>query len=232
MGLLNTLQGDNLIEIWDNVEDEALCEDRCRLTSGCNFYTYHRLNSTLFSSTCFLLTELEEPVVPCEGSTCSSGSPDCASTLCSFFQLEGNGTLHPNGIVITETKDVGMVRIGLCPNIFVVAVGGGGEGYFAGGGSGYIQQAELRSYLPYSTLNANVGGSGRSSSVSDGSGNVVSAEGGGDGGESDGGSGYSGGGTSPGLTTGGYAGAGWSLVATWAKKENINTYVVIFICLA
>ena len=88
----------------------------------------------------------------------------------------------------------------------------GNERYHSGGGSGYIQQAELSgAYLPYSYLQVTIGEAGSSSSVSDGSVNVVSAEGGDYGYSFDGGSGYSGGGA------GGYssdiAGAGWSLTA-------------------
>ena len=43
------------------------------------FYTYHRQNSSLFPSNCFLLTAIEEPIMECEGDTCVSGTPDCAS---------------------------------------------------------------------------------------------------------------------------------------------------------
>lgn len=208
--------GDNLIEIWDDVEDEALCEERCRSTSGCNFYTYHRSNSTLFTDTCFLLTDLEQPVLPCDGNTCSSGSPDCKSTLCSFVNEEG--ILHPYGLVVNETEDIGIVRIGSCPtSVLAVVVGGGGHGTYpdyppqAGAGSGYIQQAELSgAVLPYTILNAYVGDKGEYSSLTDASGNVVRADKGGDS-YSDGGSGYSGGGG--GGSSSNDAGAGWSLIA-------------------
>ena len=118
-----------------------------------------------------------------------------------------------------------MVRIGSCPTtVFVVAVGGGGgcgfqggsnERYHSGGGSGYIQQAELNgAVLPYLNLHvafdpASGNEAGGSSSVTDGSGTVVSAEGGEYGYSTNGGSGYSGGGAA-GYSTD-RAGAGTSL---------------------
>ena len=122
--------------------------------------------------------------------------------------------MYPNGLVVNRepysnalngTKDIGVVRIGSCPrNVFAVVVGGGGSRRddYGGGGSGYIQAAELSGpYLPYSNLRVNIGRDPRipgsadgSSTVRDGSGNVVLAQGGEPPYYNDGGSGYSGGG--------------------------------------
>ena len=52
------LPGDNVLGFIDDVDSEDLCSTSCLENELCKIYTYHRANSTLFSSTCYLLSEL------------------------------------------------------------------------------------------------------------------------------------------------------------------------------
>ena len=114
--------------------------------------------------------------------------------MCTF--LDG-GFSRPNGIAVTDTKEIDFLAIGECPIVLAVAVGGGGTTTDdAGSGSGYIEFQELRVSQPYMRFEARVGSAAEASEVtdkSDGS-SVIRALPGGNGGSSDGAAGYSGGG--------------------------------------
>ena len=189
--------GENLI---DFVADVTMteCENECEVKEQCQFFTYHQANSTVYPGTCFLLTKLQEPIIPCENGTCVSGIPNCRENLCTF--LDG-GFFRPNGIVVTETREIDFLAIGECPIVLAVAVGGGGNTTAnAGSGSGYVEFQELRVSQPYMRFEARVGSAAEASEVtdkSDGS-SVTRALPGGNGGSSysDGAPGYSGGGAS------------------------------------
>ena len=188
-GLLDT----NLIDFIVDVT-EAACEAECTILEECKFFTYHWDNSSTFPSTCFLLTELLEPITHCEDGSCLSGSPNCEQNLCGFVE---DGILYPTGIVVTESKAIGQIVIGECPTAIAVAVGGGGSSttYDAGSGSGYVEFTELGVPKgPYLQLQATVGAAGQSSKLTVDGSTVLTASPGGDGGGNDGGYGYSGGG--------------------------------------
>ena len=114
--------GDNLIDFVLDVT-EADCEAECNILPECNFYTYHNGNSSTYPDTCFFLTELREPITYCEDGTCKSGSPNCKQNLCGYLE---EGKLYPNGIVVTETRNIALLVIGSCGTPLAVAVGGGG----------------------------------------------------------------------------------------------------------
>ena len=131
----------------DFVLDVSLevCQVLCNNMSACNFYTFHGENSTTYPDTCFLLTELREPITYCGVGTCVSGSPDCKASLCGYLE---EGKLYPNGTVVTETKNIALLMIGECNAPVAVAVGGGGTTqYDNGSGSGYVNWTELVSTL-------------------------------------------------------------------------------------
>ena len=115
--------------------------------------------------------------------------------MCGFLE---NGVLFPSGIIVTETKDIGVLTIGPCSAVgaVVVVVGGGGTSTLdAGSGSGYVEFKELQFPRPYSNLGATVGSAGQQSILTDGNSEVlVTALPGGDGGSYQGADGYSGGG--------------------------------------
>ena len=69
--------GDNLLQVLGEVEEESVCEEACDTEEQCSFYTYFRANASLFSSTCYLLKELGEPLVACADDTCVTGTPGC-----------------------------------------------------------------------------------------------------------------------------------------------------------
>ena len=107
------------------------------------------------------------------------------------------GFFRPNGIVVTETREIDYLAIGECPIVLAVAVGGGGSTTEdAGSGSGYVEFQELKVSQPYIRFEARVGSAAEASEVtdkSDGS-SVTRALPGGNGGKDDGAPGYSGGG--------------------------------------
>ena len=139
----------NLLATLGDIEDEAFCSLQCQAEVQCQYYTYHWPNSTLFPSTCFLLSSIEEPIIPCANGTCTSGSPTCFNSLCEF--LDTSGSILSKGIKIcVPGRDFNMVRIGPCPTAIAVAVGGGGTTTSdAGSGSGYVRHEELRAFSPY-----------------------------------------------------------------------------------
>ena len=97
------LGSDNLIDIVADI-NEGDCEDLCDVEDQCKFFTFHFSNSTLYPSTCFLLSEIREPITACqEVGTCTSGSPNCENSLCGFLD---NGALVQNAILVNETKDM------------------------------------------------------------------------------------------------------------------------------
>ena len=181
---------------------EAACEAECQIQEGCNFFTYHNSNSSTYPETCFLLTELREPITHCENETCLSGSPNCDQNVCGFLD---EGILYPNGIVVTESREIDLILIGSCLNPLAVAVGAGGSSrmlssYDAGAGSGYVEFAEIDIVSPYRRFEATVGprgseeqGLSQLTDISDGK-SLVTAQPGESGGYDEGASGYSGGG--------------------------------------
>ena len=189
---------DNQLDIIVDVSEEA-CEAECKSLTGCNHFTYHYENSSLFQETCFLLTELREPITYCQDRSCISRSKNCdliPQSLCGYLV---DGILHPNGIVITESKDVDLILIGSCGTPLAVAVGGGGTTETdAGSGSGYVEFVELSVNGPYRQFSATVGSAQEESQLTDAAdGSVLlTASPGGDGGGYDGAAGYSGGGGS------------------------------------
>ena len=188
-GILN----DNQLDFIVDVTEEA-CEAECENLPECNFFTYHYGNSSTYPDTCFLLTELREPITYCRGRTCISGSQNCDQSLCGYLD---DGTLYPNGIVVTESKNIGLILIGSCGAPLAVAVGGGGTTQEdAGSGSGYVEFVELSINGPYRQLSAKVGAAQQESQLTDeADGSVLlTANAGEDGGSYDGADGYSGGG--------------------------------------
>ena len=99
--------------------------------------------------------------------------------------------------MFTESTDVSMAALGDC-EVTAVAVGGGGSGNYAGGGSGYVASATAP--VVAFQLYVSVGAAGEESALETvgwggvGEETVVRAAPGGDGTNYDGGAGYSGGG--------------------------------------
>ena len=189
--------GDNLIDIVAGVS-EAACEAECEVVEQCQFFTFHFSNSTLYPSTCFLLSEIQEPIIACQNETCITGSSKCENSVCGFLE---NGVLFPSGIIVTETTEVDMLTIGPCSSTGAVAVvvgGGGTSSSDAGSGSGFVEFKELTpsDSGPYMKFTAVVGSAGEASELLDRSNglSILKALPGNDGRGGDGASGYSGGG--------------------------------------
>merc|ERR1711884_600725 len=125
--------------------------------------------------------------------SCISGSQNCdiiPQNLCGYLV---DGILYPNGIVITESKDVDLILIGSCGTPLAVAIGGGGTTrQDAGSGSGYVEFVELSINGPYRQFSATVGSAQQESQLTDAAdGSVLlTADPGGDGGNDGGAAGY------------------------------------------
>merc|ERR1712241_434693 len=117
---------------------------------------------------------------------------NCEQNLCGYLD---NGELYPNGIVVTEPKDIDLLLIGSCGTPLAVAVGGGGPTTSdAGSGSGYVEFVELGINGPYRQLSVEVGTDQEASQLTDKSDSsiLLKAERGQNGNGCEGGSGYSG----------------------------------------
>ena len=198
------LGSENLIDIVADISKDD-CEGLCDVEEQCQFFTYHFSNATLYPSTCFLLSKIQEPITACqEAESCTSGSPNCENSLCGLLE---NGILFPNGSVITASKEIDLLTIGPCSEsgVLAVVVGGGGSkgGYASGQGSGYVEFQRLQLSQPYLQIEATVGSDREQSMLSTISDVLLTALPGKGGEISDGGDGYSGGGAS-------YAGVGGS----------------------
>ena len=189
--------GQNLIDSLADVAP-AECEAECAITEGCSFYTHHWGNSSRrpTAATCYLLTALLEPITHCEDGSCASGSPNCAQSLCGYLD---EGVLHPDGVLVNASREIGLLLIGSCPAPLAVVVGGGGSSVAAndaGSGSGYVEFAEIDAGGPFTRFEVTVGSRGEATyltDMSDGS-SILRTEPGVDAGPEDGSAGYSGGG--------------------------------------
>ena len=191
--------GENVIDIKPDVS-EAACEAECEGEEQCHFFTYYFSNATVYPNTCFLLSEIQEPIIPCQDDICISGSSKCENSMCGILE---DGYFVPNGIAVTESKEVDLLTIGPCSadgNFLAVVVGGGGSSsnQGAGSGSGHVEFQELQFSQSYVQFKATVGSAEQHSTlstISDGSSDVLVQASPGERGEyNDGGDGYSGGG--------------------------------------
>ena len=128
----------NLLDILPNVESEFICKEQCGASQDCKYYTYFT-EGDANAKLCVLLSFLIEPFQPCEN--CVTGYGNCQDVQdCGLMY---NGETYKSlkftdpGVMInvTTTKPF----LGEC-QLRVLAIGGGGYGYYEGGaGSGYIQ---------------------------------------------------------------------------------------------
>ena len=186
-------EAENLLDVIIGVSTELDCKQNCSANPGCNVYTYHNSEDDNFPSFCSLLSELLEPLQSCQH--CSTGFPDCRNITGSIcgFAIEGEETVLTS-YMFNKTGDtnVNILALGDC-ELTVVAVGGGGSGNYAGGGSGYVTNASLT--VLTSELVVRVGGGGDPSSLETSEGQtIITAQPGQDNVNEVGGSGYSGGG--------------------------------------
>ena len=58
--------GSNLISVFDDVHEKESCIESCREDDLCHMYTFHTANSSTYPSTCFLLSDIGQPIMPCQ----------------------------------------------------------------------------------------------------------------------------------------------------------------------
>merc|ERR1719402_1935638 len=77
--------GENDLEVITGVTAEVDCKLHCSANPACGVYTYFDTSHPHYPGLCFLLTEVLEPIEPCEH--CRTGFPDCGAASgdgCSF----------------------------------------------------------------------------------------------------------------------------------------------------
>ena len=97
--------GSNLINVIDDVSDKETCDKLCQDEEICSVYTYHPANNPTFPETCYLLTEIQEPVRECMGDTCETGLPDCEGNVCAFIV---DGAMFPQ---VVHERNTTQIRI-------------------------------------------------------------------------------------------------------------------------
>merc|ERR1719391_1770636 len=94
--------GNNLVQFLSDIEEEIECKAKCIEESSCNFYTYHNTSDPSYPNTCFLLSYLEDPILPCD--FCRTGPVDCSATEGRCFFWMDDGSRRGSGQLITETS--------------------------------------------------------------------------------------------------------------------------------
>jgi len=191
---------ENIIDVVANIKSELDCKLLCSGTANCKLYTYYLDDDPLYHQLCVLLTELLPPSEPSDSA--STGPADCSSSECSF---NVNGDSVKSLMVTEDQVDVTVIAFGSC-ELTILAVGGGGKGYYGGGGSGYLQYQKILLSTGISSLHAVAGASAQPSSVTFNGTSIVANPGQGGSNPNNGGAGYSGGGQYS--SNNGYSGSG------------------------
>merc|ERR1712183_500806 len=75
-----TVNADNLVDFWEDIENDYECKSLCSSDSACNAYTYYNESHNTDAKLCILLTELQMPVQKCLN--CQTGAAD----TCNAFE--------------------------------------------------------------------------------------------------------------------------------------------------
>jgi len=218
---------ENIIDTIDNMKSELDCKHSCSGTANCTFYTYYLEEDPLYHQLCVLLTDLVPPIEPSDSA--STGPADCYSTAECFF----NGD-SPKSVMVTEDQvDVTVNVFGSC-ELTILAVGGGGQGNFQGGGSGYLQYQKISLSSGITSLHATAGARAQPSSVTFNGRSIVANPGQRGGGNNSGGAGYSGGGQydygNGGGSGGSYGSDGGGSQGGSGTHEDISEYIFTTRC--
>ena len=212
---------ENIIDTIDNTKSELDCKLSCSGTVNCTFYTYYLEEDPLYHQLCVLLTDLLPPLEPSDSA--STGPADCSSK-CSF-NVNGDSLMS---LMVTEDEvDVTVNAFGSC-ELTILAVGGGGVGFYQGGGSGYLQYQKISLSTGITSLQATAGANAQPSSVTFNGTSIVANPGQiGGGSDNDGGAGYSGGGQyNSNCYSGGYDGSdGGGSEGGSGTHEDISDYI-------
>ena len=129
---------DNALKIITDVPDEPTCLLHCQENAACRFFTYY--TSQNLSYLCVLQSELSLPMRSCQH--CRTGVPDCRNStggLCTFSIGADTRLVTSHMFNKWGNTKVNIFTLGNC-ELTVVAVGGGGEAGFVGGGAGYLEE--------------------------------------------------------------------------------------------
>ena len=94
---------DNVVDIVPGVS-EADCEAECDVEERCQFFTFYFSNSTVYPSTCFLLSEIKEPIVPCQDETWDELYKDRFSRKIDYQRLFSREYDFPKTFSLTENQ--------------------------------------------------------------------------------------------------------------------------------
>ena len=181
----------NFVGFVADVNKEADCKAACsnEASGTCHFYTYHGMSDEFNPGSCFLLSNILEPVLPCE--KCRTGLQSCPRDGCFFLTENGTTTKER---VITTSSTLPAFFHGTC-ELNALAVGWGGSKITVngGGGSGYVSWKTFNASLGESVFEVTVGVGGGNSMVMANNSVLIEGQAGGEGDETSGGDGYSGG---------------------------------------
>ena len=166
--------GSNLINLITGIQREGECRQICQAEAQCNFYTYHDPRDQSYPATCFLLTNLQQPLSYVRynngfdfASHFSTGTKNCdTNSEGGCFLITAGRQTTDSALIFIEAYDIDhpsvqAVVVGTC-SLTALAVGGG---YSRGGGSGFIVWDEI-TVKGSLLVEVKVGGPGRFTRVS------------------------------------------------------------------
>ena len=135
----------NFVDLLGSVSDEFACKEHCKDNSLCAVYTFYDSEDPVQPNVCILLTSsgLQAPVAACEH--CVTGAALCNVNQPCQAAVLTNGRMT-QAIFAEEDTEVRLeAREKDCyVDLNVVAIGSGGLGRSAGGGSGYVETGTVR----------------------------------------------------------------------------------------
>ena len=150
----------NFVDLIGSVSDEYACKELCSDNSQCTVYTFYDSQDPVQPNVCVLLNDsgLRGPVVPCDH--CVSGAGLCHVNQPCQVAVLTNGPMT-QAIFAEEDMEVRLeAKEKDCyADLNVVAIGSGGLGHSAGGGSGYVETGTVRVSKNNPVLEVTVGNS-------------------------------------------------------------------------
>ena len=75
---VGTMGGENILDVRFDIEEEISCKLLCSLNPECGVYTHYNANHPTFLNSCFMMSELNNPMGGCDN--CKTGFPNCGGT--------------------------------------------------------------------------------------------------------------------------------------------------------
>ena len=155
-----TVDDSNFVDLLGSVWDEYTCKEHCKDNDLCAVYTFYDSEDPVQPNVCILLTSfgLQAPVVACQN--CVTGAALCNVNQPCQAAVLTNGPMT-QAIFAEEDMEIRLeAKEKDCfVELNVVAIGSGGLGHSAGGGSGYVETGTVRVSIKQPVLEVTVGNS-------------------------------------------------------------------------